>query len=274
MKGAAWWLNGEARQALKQRGIKVRRWKGLIFKNETAFWLLSIAAGIGMNFLVSNLFDFQSVFFLLRWFIKIVIFFAGFSPASYFLEDGLRKELIHFSLELEPLRLYPSPLKFPTKKQFIAVWLVIVLFGWASWALPFFRIVPSNIKTIPQIVAYYTAQTKKQPAAVAVDIPSENGAAKIFEVRYGKNETVISIIRTTGSHKAVFIAKAGEANSFYVKDESGKIWPLKEARLKDYKAAAGVELVFAPFNARAFALIEGKDTTATAWHFSNIRIKD
>jgi hypothetical protein len=35
--------------------------------------------------------------------------------------------------------------------------------------------------------------------------------AKIFEVRYGKGETVISITRTTGSHKAVSIVEPGEA---------------------------------------------------------------
>jgi hypothetical protein len=48
-----------------------------------------------------------------------------------------------------------------------------------------------------------------------LDAQSENGAAKIFQIHYGKEETVISVIRTTGSHKAVNIAKPGEANSFF-----------------------------------------------------------
>jgi hypothetical protein len=104
---------------------------------------------------------------------------------------------------------------------------------------------------------------------ITLDVRSENGQAKIFEVRYGKDETVISIIRTTGSHKEVSIAKAGGENSFYVKDaESGKTYPLKEARLLDYEDAAGVELVFDSFLSIRFALIEGNDTSGGAWHFT------
>jgi uncharacterized membrane protein YeaQ/YmgE (transglycosylase-associated protein family) len=106
-----------------------------------------------------------------------------------------------------------------------------------------------------------------------LDVKSENGAAKIFQVHYRKEETVISVIRTTGSHKAVNIAKPGEANSFYIKDtESGKTWPLKKTRPQDYKEAAGVDLVFDPLKSRSFDLIEGKDTSKNAWHFRNVTV--
>jgi hypothetical protein len=102
-----------------------------------------------------------------------------------------------------------------------------------------------------------------------LDVQSENGQAKIFEVRYGKDETVISIIRTTGSHKDVSIAELGGENSFYVKDAvSGKTYPLKEARLRDYEDAAGVELVFDSFLSIRFDLVEGNDTSASAWRFT------
>jgi hypothetical protein len=106
-----------------------------------------------------------------------------------------------------------------------------------------------------------------------VDVPSENGAAKIFEVHYGQEETVISLIRTTGSHKAVNIAPPGEANSFYVKDTvNGEILPLKETRPQDYEAAAGVDLVFDPFASRSFDLIEGNDMSESAWHFRDVGV--
>jgi hypothetical protein len=45
-------------------------------------------------------------------------------------------------------------------------------------------------------------------------------------------------------------------------------------RLQDYDVAAGVELVFAPFNSHAFDLIEGKDMSDSAWHFRDIRIEE
>jgi hypothetical protein len=104
-----------------------------------------------------------------------------------------------------------------------------------------------------------------------LDMKSENGAAKIFEVQYNKDETVIRLIRTTGSHRTVDISPPGEANSFYVKDaESEETWPLKETRPQDYEDASGVDLVFAPFADRSFDLIEGGDTSEGAWHFRNV----
>jgi TPR repeat protein len=104
-----------------------------------------------------------------------------------------------------------------------------------------------------------------------LDLKSENGAAKIFEVQYNKDETVICLIRTTGSHRAVNISPPGEANSFYVKDaESEEIWPLKETRPQDYEDASGVDLVFDPFTSRFFDLVEGNDTSEGAWHFRNV----
>jgi len=84
---------------------------------------------------------------------------------------------------------------------------------------------------------------------------------------------VISLIRTTSSHKAVNIAPPGEANSFYVKDtESGETLPLKETRPQDYEDASGVDLVFDPFTGRSFDLIEGSDTSESAWHFRNVTV--
>jgi TPR repeat protein len=118
---------------------------------------------------------------------------------------------------------------------------------------------------------FFGAGKDKTEEIFSLDLKSENGAAKIFKVYYGKEETVISLVRTTGSHKAVGIAGPGEANSFYVKDvESGETWPLKETRPQDYEEAAGIDLVFDPFESRSFDLVEGNDTSNTAWHFRNV----
>jgi hypothetical protein len=224
----------------------------------------SIFSGLVWSFLLPKLFNW--VPFVLRWMVNIAGFCAGFFvPFVYFHPNP--NDLENFSLE--PLRLIPPPPKKPPKLVF-AIVLAAALCGWASLVLPSILGVPSYIRTIPGIVAYYKEQAAK-PAIVDLDVPGENGAAKIFRIHYGEQETVISIIRTTGSHKAVSIAKPGEANSFYVKDNStGETWPLKEVRLQDYENAAGVELVFDPFKSRVFDLIEGEDTTAAAWHFRNV----
>ncbi|GHU94655.1 hypothetical protein FACS189479_07640 [Spirochaetia bacterium] len=108
-----------------------------------------------------------------------------------------------------------------------------------------------------------------------LDVKSENGAAKIFNMQYGKDETVIRLIRTTGSHKAISIAPPGEANSFYIQDKvSGETWPIKELRFQDYEEAAGVDLIFEPFRSRSFDLIEGIDTSKSAWHFRDINVEE
>ncbi|MFP3042735.1 sel1 repeat family protein [Treponema primitia] len=123
---------------------------------------------------------------------------------------------------------------------------------------------------------FFGASKPKEPVEIVytLDVQSENGAAKIFNVIFGKDETVIRLIRTTGSHKAVSIASPGEANSFYVQDkESGETWPLKEMRLQDYDDASGVDLVFEPLKSRSFDLIEGKDTSKSAWHFRNVNVE-
>jgi hypothetical protein len=123
------------------------------------------------------------------------------------------------------------------------------------------------------ITRAFVARKGNVERSFALDIPSENGAAKIFEVRQSKEESVISLIRTTGSHRAVSIAPPGAANSFYVKDtKSGKTWPLKEMRPQDYEDAAGVELVFDLFTSRSFDLVEGNDTSTGAWHFRNVAV--
>jgi hypothetical protein len=120
---------------------------------------------------------------------------------------------------------------------------------------------------------FFGKDKKNAKQLYVMDVKSENGAAKIFQVHYGKEETVISLIRTTGSHKAIGIATPGEANSFYVQDkESGKTWPLKETRLRNYEEAAGVDLVFDPFRSRSFDLIEGKDKSKSAWHFRDVNV--
>ncbi|MDR0585032.1 MAG: DUF1566 domain-containing protein [Treponema sp.] len=260
IKGAAWWGNKDAQQTLKQRRVKFAKKE---FSNENAFWLLGIPCGVGVSFLVSNLIDLQLASFLSRWLIKIAAFLVGFfGIGSYCMYDS--EEVIRgFSMKLEPLQLYP-PRKKTLRTFFYLICLVFAFFGWSSWALPPLLGLPRD--TIPNIVAYYKAQAKKQPFAGDLDVLSENGAAKIFHINYGENETVISIIRTTGSHKAVSIAKPGEENSFYV-IVGETSYPLKEARLRDYEGAAGVELVFDPFKDHIFDLIEGRDTSATAWQF-------
>jgi hypothetical protein len=134
----------------------------------------------------------------------------------------------------------------------------------------------NNQSAFGELILYFTkelAASAPAEGAYTLDVTSENDAAKIFEVRYESGETVICLIRTTGSHRAVSIAPPGEPNSFYVKDaESEEIWPLKETHPEDYEAAAGVELVFDPFKCRDFDLIEGNDTSESAWHFRNVKV--
>jgi TPR repeat protein len=259
-KVAAWYGNKDAQQRLKQRGIKFKVPKK---DREVLSTFICVAAGLGLSFLVSNLLNLQMVAFLLRWLIRIVAFFiGGFTVPLFYLNDEAYW-YVDYSMESPRLKLVKNHWK--RLLPLFIVWLAAALYGWAGLVLPSILRVSPYIRTIPGIVAYYKVQAKKQSAVVDLDAPSENGAAKIFRINYGENETVISIIRTTGSHKAVSIAKPGEANSFYVKDNStGETYPLKETRPQDYEAAAGVELVFEPFKSRVFDLIEGKDTTATA----------
>jgi hypothetical protein len=129
MKGAAHWGNKVAQETLKSRRVKYDSRES---KSDGWVFFLGIASGLGVSFFVSNLLNLQSVFFLLRWLVRIVAFFVGLIVPF----ANLREEFKKFSLTLEPLRLYPSPKKPPILLR-IAL-LVIALFGWASWALPKF----------------------------------------------------------------------------------------------------------------------------------------
>jgi hypothetical protein len=108
---------------------------------------------------------------------------------------------------------------------------------------------------------------------VAMDLVCENGQAKIIQIFFGKEGAVISLMRTTDSHREIKIAGPGEDNSFYIKDiKSGKTWNLKAVENKDYDEAAGIDLVFDPIDSVNFDLIEGNDTSKTAWHFKNVAV--
>lgn len=119
------------------------------------------------------------------------------------------------------------------------------------------------------------AARKAQEAeeTVTFEAACENGQAKIFQVFYGNTETVIKIIRTIGSHKAVSVAPPGKPNSFYIQDkQTASFRNLKEARPQDYPNAAGIDLIFDRFDSRNFDLIEGTDTSESAWHFRNVQV--
>jgi hypothetical protein len=265
-KRAACWRNKDAQQTLKQRGLKVPG------EDEGMGYLLGIAAGLGLAILVSKLLNID--FFLLRWLVNIAVFVVGFFITTILFMDSANYDF-HRNFSVESLRLTPPPAKKKGfgVKLFLAVWLAAALAGWAGFGLGIAGI--DIYDAIRNVVQASTPIATPLAIAADVDVPSENGAAKIFRIDYAENETVISIIRTSGSHKAVSIAEQGKPNSFYVKDGvSGKTYPLRETRLQDYADAAGVELVFDPFKTRAFDLIEGSDTSASAWHFRNIRIGD
>jgi hypothetical protein len=259
-KGAAWWGNTDAQEKLKQRGVpvRVRRKKD----SGGLAWIIVIATGLGFAFLVSELLAINS--FLLRWLVNLAAFGVGTAvPYDFFYT--VKEPAYYKNFSVEPLQLVPPP---PPKRSkanvvFLALWLAAAIMGWAGSALGFVGI---------NIYDYLRKEQAAKPADIDIDfdldVTAENGAAKIFRIHYGEQETVISIIRTTSSHKEVSIAQPGQANSFYVKDTlTGETWPLKEVRPQDYEDAAGVELVFDPFKSRIFDLVEGNDTSAGAWHF-------
>jgi hypothetical protein len=121
--------------------------------------------------------------------------------------------------------------------------------------------------------------------AVRLNAVTTNGAARIFRVAYASNVDaggnklaggwmLITIMRTSGDHKEMGIAEPDKDNSFYVKDRTtNKTWPLMALRkFDDAEAGAGADLIFATNEPVNFDLIEGKDTSATAWHFLDVKV--
>jgi len=107
-----------------------------------------------------------------------------------------------------------------------------------------------------------------------VNALTKNNAGKIFRVSYGDDYTVIGVTRTTGEHREITLAEPDNANAFYVEDiESKEKYPLLALRKFD-EEAAGVDLIFRRFDSRNFNLIEGADTSDTAWHFMNVKIAE
>jgi hypothetical protein len=284
-----------AREQAEKRRIRarLRRKKTVIFVWSALYWLGVIGFIAGSALAVTNNADNNLGVFLLfvpfcitggtiglikgvAGFIigMIVGLVSGYILLLNFLNIGLAIEVILmliffsiiYSINYKSLNLYD--------KLAGSITAVVIIMGIGI------SLMYANRGSFGELGSYIAAVTGKEifsvpEGAYTLDVTSANGAAKIFEVRYESGETVICLIRTTGSHRAISIASPGDANSFYVKDaESGKIRPLKEARLQDYDAAAGVELVFDPFKYRDFDLIEGNDTSESAWHFRNVKVRE